>query len=74
MERKPLDEVLDEHAPGLMALPGVVGVGIGEAGGMPCITVFVTEETPALLASIAASLEGYEVAVETTGEFGPLDL
>ena len=69
MERKPLSEVLDEHGPGLMALPGVVGVGIGETGGLPCIRVFVVERTPVLESSIPPTLHGYPVALEETGEF-----
>jgi hypothetical protein len=52
-----------------MATPGVVGVGIGEAGGRACIKVFVVDNTSNLAARIPSTLEGYAVVVEVTGGF-----
>ena len=63
--------VLDSHTEALMSLPGVVGVGVGERTGEPCVTVFVRAKTRRLLARIPATIEGYPVEVEETGEIRP---
>jgi hypothetical protein len=54
-----------------MAMPGVVGVAEGLCDGRPCIKVFVARKTPDVLKRIPASVEGYPVAVEETGELRP---
>ena len=66
-----IEEVLGTHTDRLLAVPGVVGVGEGRCDGQPCIKVFVARKTPDLLKAIPASLEGYPVAVEQTGELRP---
>ena len=71
MSERPLSEVLRAHTDRLMAVPGVVGLAEGLCSGTPCLKVFVTRKTPALLKAIPASLEGYPVAVEETDEFRP---
>ena len=68
---RPLEEVLRERTDGLMATPGVVGVAQGLCGAKPCIKVFVAKKTSESLKAIPASLEGYPVSVEETGEFRP---
>ena len=52
-----------------MATPGVVGVGIGEAGGRASIKVFVVDNSSDLTARIPSTLEGYAVVIEVTGGF-----
>ena len=69
MQPKSIAEVLDDHVDILMSVPGVSGVGIGECSGTPCIKIFVVERTPTVIGSIPARLDGYEVAIEETGEF-----
>jgi hypothetical protein len=54
-----------------MGMPGVVGIAEGLCDGQPCIKVFIARKTPDLLKAIPASVEGYPVAVEETGEFRP---
>ncbi|HYN08483.1 MAG TPA: hypothetical protein VES67_13955 [Vicinamibacterales bacterium] len=54
-----------------MSTPGVVGIGIGQRSGRPCIKVFVVEKTPALVARVPSTLEGYDVVIEATGGFRP---
>ena len=54
-----------------MRTPGVVGVGIGQCSGRPCIKVFAVAKTPALVASVPSTLEGYDVVIEATGDFRP---
>lgn len=71
MSDRPLEEVLRDRADGLMALPGVEGVAQGLCDARPCIKVFVAKKTPELLETIPASVEGFPVAIEETGEFRP---
>ena len=68
MQRRALGVVLDEHADGLMSLPGVVGVMQGERKGKPCIKVLVTQRTSGVLQRIPQSIEGYPVVIKETGE------
>lgn len=65
-----IEEVLNENRSALMATPGVVGVGIGQAGGRPCIKVFV-ENTSDPAGRVPSALEGYAVVIEATGGFRP---
>ncbi len=73
MAGKTIQAVLQQYAPSLMSHPGVVGTGIGECGGTPCIKVFVVKKTPELVGKIPSSLEGFPVSVEETGEIRALD-
>jgi len=63
--------VLQEHTTNLMSITGVVGAAVGEYEGKPCIKVFVARRTAELVAQVPASLEGYPVTIEETGEFHP---
>ena len=68
MQEKSIKAVLKERSDSLMSLSGVVGIGLGECCGKPCIKVLVAKKTPALLARIPSDIEGYPVAVQETGE------
>ena len=68
---RPLEEVLRANTDRFMGMPGVVGIAEGLCDGQPCIKVFIARKTPDLLKAIPASVEGYPVAVEETGEFRP---
>ena len=59
--------IKERHESWLMSLPGVVGSGIGDCEGKPCIKVYVKERTPELERHIPNQLEGFEVDVEVTG-------
>jgi hypothetical protein len=72
MPEKSIAEVLQAHTKELMAVSGVVGVGEGSSRGKACIRVFVSKTSPRLLKKIPASLEGYAVYLEETGEFKAL--
>ncbi|MCZ6626102.1 MAG: hypothetical protein O7B35_18035 [Deltaproteobacteria bacterium] len=52
----------------VMALPGVVGLGIGECKGAPCIKIFVVQKTPKLESEIPSTFEGFPVEMQVTGE------
>jgi hypothetical protein len=50
-----------------MAIPGVVGVGIGGSAADPVIVVLVEHLTPALRRALPGRLDGYPVEVEVSG-------
>lgn len=58
---------------GVIDLPGVVGVGVGECDGAPCLRVFVDRLTAELEARIPAEVEGVPVEIDETGEIRPLE-
>ncbi len=57
--------VKERVAPDLMAIPGVVGVGIQKGQ----IAVYVKEATDEILSAIPLTIEGYSVIVIESGEF-----
>jgi hypothetical protein len=68
-----IDTVKEAHTPDLMKIPGVVGVYVGETDdGIMYIGVMVKKKTPELERQIPATLEGYPVHIEETGEIKPL--
>ena len=73
MPEKTIQQVLTDHSASLMALPGVVGVGQGECSGQPCIRVLAAKKTDELLKLVPQVIEGYQVAVDETGEIKALE-
>ncbi|MEW6050179.1 MAG: hypothetical protein AB1644_03850 [Candidatus Zixiibacteriota bacterium] len=73
MASRSIEEVLSDYTDKWMALPGVIGTGIGEQNGKPCLKVFVVSMTAELKRAIPAQVEEYPVLVEATGEFKALD-
>lgn len=71
MSDRPFEEFPRDRTERLMGMPGVVGVAQGLCDGKPCIKVFVVKATPALVKAISASVEGYPVDIEETGELRP---
>ncbi len=68
-----IEAVLKEHTDEWMSIPGVVGTGIGECEGKPCIRILVAKKTPELLKKIPSKLEGFVVDVQETGEIRARD-
>lgn len=68
-----ISEVLKDHTDWLLTLPGVVGTGIGECDGRPCIKVLVDRNTEELAGAIPKMLEGFPVVTVETGKIRPLD-
>ncbi len=65
--------VMEAHVDSLMAIPGVVGVAIGELkDGTPCIQVLVVEGTRELRGKIPKTLEGHPVDIVVSGVIKPL--
>ena len=73
MTAKTIQEVLSEHTDEWMSIPGVVGTGIGECEGEPCIRIFVVKKTSELIQKIPSDVEGYTVDMQESGEFQALD-
>lgn len=63
-----INAVLDKHHDEIMAIPGVVGVGIGSKNGTSAIVIMVEELTPLLKTKLPQSLDGVPVAIEQSGE------
>jgi len=66
MSQRPIAEVLRDHTPELMALPGVIGTAQGAKDGMPVILVLVTTGSDAGH-RIPREIEGYPVVLQETG-------
>lgn len=62
-----IDAVLRRHAAEWLAVPGVVGVGIGLAGRIRCIRVLVVRRTAEIERRIPVEIEGHEVRIVVTG-------
>lgn len=70
--RPTITQVQERNTPALMGISGVVGTGVGEQAGRPCIIVFVKAKDESLEARIPAVLEGYPVRIEEVGEIRPI--
>jgi predicted ester cyclase len=55
------------HEGELLAIPGVVGVAIGDCEGTSCILVLVTMRTPEVEQMVPAELDGVRVEIEEVG-------
>ncbi|MFN2370183.1 MAG: hypothetical protein ABR506_03400 [Candidatus Krumholzibacteriia bacterium] len=74
VERPDIMGVVDAHAPRLIAIPGVAAVAVGALdSGEPCVRIYVVELTDALRAQLPATLDGWPVDVEESGEIRPLE-
>jgi len=60
-------EVKNRHEDELMAINGVVGVGIGECNGLPCIVVYLEDDSEELKSRIPEWVEGFPITTEVTG-------
>lgn len=69
MENKSIEEVQRLYEDEWLNIPGVVGVGIGECEGTPCIKIMVGNKTDSLSAHIPSQIEGFIVEIQETGEF-----
>ncbi len=73
MPSRDINDAMQTHTAEIMALPGVVGIYIGETvDAHPCIKVMVVEKTLELEQKIPKTLEGYAVLIDVTGEIKPM--
>ena len=73
LDPKTIQDTLVEHTFELMLLPGVLGVGIGECGEVPCIKVLIVRESEELIQRLPSTLNGYAVDVKVVGEIDALE-
>jgi len=66
MGRRQIADVLRDHTPELMAIPGVIGTGQGAKEGRPVILVIVRTGSGAS-GRIPHEIEGYPVVLQETG-------
>lgn len=59
--------VKERHEAWLLSLPGVVGVGVGDCDGQPCVKVYSDERTPELERRIPKQLDGFKTDVQMSG-------
>lgn len=65
---KTIRQVLKDSAPRFLALPDVIGVGIGTEAGKPCLRVYLKRKNPAALHALPREVEGYRVDAVITGD------
>jgi hypothetical protein len=73
MTARTIEQVREEHMDVWMAIPGVVGTGIGQCEDRPCILVLTASNTDRVRRKIPATVEGYPVVVQYVGEIRALD-
>ena len=73
--KRDINAVLAAHDKELLAIPGVAGVYVAtlEDQRTPCLKVMLVEDKPELRRAIPATIEGYPVVLEVTGEIRALD-
>lgn len=68
--RTSIREVTARHAEELMALPGVVSVGIGRTEeGVAIIVVGLEREAPSARRGLPEQIDGFEVRAEIVGRY-----
>ncbi len=73
MHAKTIEQVKQEHTDTWMALPGVVGTGIGQCKGKPCILILAASNTEQIRKQIPSTVDGYPVVIQYVGEIHALD-
>ena len=68
-----INAVMEDHTAELMAIPGVVGVAVGETDDKtPCIMILIVEEKDEILSKLPKELEGHPVRPFVSGEIKPM--
>ncbi|MEM4384301.1 MAG: hypothetical protein QXU44_09615 [Candidatus Caldarchaeum sp.] len=58
----------------LFNIKDVVGVGIGEAEGKPCLVIMLRKDSEHTRAMIASIVKDIPCKIQVTGEFRPLEV
>ena len=72
MPEDAIETVFARHRERIMAVPGVVGISIGDYRGRSCLHVMVVRVTREVRSQIPRVLDGYPVVVRKTGKIRPL--
>lgn len=74
MQRKSIEQVLEDNRDPLLSTPGVQGFYQGQLeSGEDCIVIMVLNVTPEIKSKFGDTLEGYPIVLEEGGEIRPLD-
>lgn len=65
--------VMDRFVEEWMEIPGVVGVGIGQHEGVPCVTVILADSSAEITRRIPPQIDSVRVVIQLTGEFRATD-
>jgi hypothetical protein len=63
-----INKIKTKYSDHFMAMPEVVGIGIGLMGDKDCIVIYLDKLTKKLKNALPDELEGYPVKVEVIGE------
>lgn len=63
----PLEQALEQNEKDLMAIEGVVGVGIGRCDNQDCLIVLLENDIPELRNQIPDQIDGVPVGIEISG-------
>lgn len=72
-ETETIEQALERVTPEWMRIRGVVGTGLGQCDGAPCIKVFVTRPPEELDPPIPDEVSGHPVRFERSGPFRARD-
>jgi hypothetical protein len=72
MPRSSIGDALAALTERVMTLPGVVGTAQGRRRGKPCLLVFLSRRSAALLRRIPGRVQGYPVTIKKTGNLRAL--
>ena len=67
-----IELVKEQHESELMAVEGVVGVGVAECQGEPCLEVYLAAELPNHKQQIPTQLNSYKVNTKVLGKIEAL--
>jgi len=73
MSGKTIEQVQQEHTDEWMEIPGVVGVALGQSVGKACILVLTAADTEQVREQVPATVDGYPVVLQYTGDVRALD-
>lgn len=69
----PIEDVLATSMGEILAVSGMVAIGIGECDGDPCLWVFAEQETEQVVAAVPETLSGYVVVIQCDGSANARD-
>lgn len=73
VSNRDINAVMSAHVNELMAIPGVVGVAVGEQDDKtPCIQVLVIEKTEEIDRRVPKKIEGHPVSLIVSGQIRPM--
>jgi hypothetical protein len=73
VNKKTIEQVLEERTDQWMAIPGVEGTAIGLFEDKPCIMILSSVAPQQLRSEIPETLNGYNIVIQETGTFRAME-